>query len=88
MGMRSKNIELHIEELVLHGFKQDDRYRISEAVERELGRLFAEQNVPQLLSEGGDVYRLDGGEFNLTHGSRPEVIGALVAKAVYGGLNI
>ncbi len=85
--MRPKKIDLHIERLVLHGFAQRDRYRIAEAVERELSRLLAEQGLPQSLAEGGVIDRLDGGEFKLTHGSRPESTGAQVARAVYGGLS-
>ena len=41
--MESANLNLHIEELVLHGFAPGDRYRIGEAVQQELTRLFAEQ---------------------------------------------
>ncbi len=83
--MMPKNIELHIEELVLHGFAPGDRYRIAEAVEAELTRLFAEQGTPQPLSNGGEIERMDGGTFEMTHSSKPEVIGAQVARAVYGG---
>lgn len=85
--MKPKKIDLHIEKLVLHGFADGDRYRIAEAVERELARLLAEKGVPQSLAEGGVIDRLDGGEFKVTHGSRPEATGAQVARAVYGGLS-
>ncbi len=84
--MRPKNIELHIEELVLHGFAQGDRYRIAEAVERELVQLFAERGVPRSLSKGGEIERMDGGVFEMARSSKPEGIGAHVARAVYGGL--
>ena len=80
------NIELHIEELILHGFAPGDRYRIGDAVERELTRLFVEQGVPLSLTQGREVAHLDGGAFKVTSGSKPEVIGAHVAQAVYGGL--
>lgn len=83
--MRPKNIELHIEELVLHGFAKGDRYRIAEAVERELTRLFAEKGVPNSLSKGGEIERFDGGAFEMRQGSKAETIGAQVARAVYGG---
>ena len=33
--MRTSNIKLHIEELVLHGFAPGDRYTIADAVERD-----------------------------------------------------
>ncbi|MDW7725688.1 MAG: hypothetical protein SCH70_01015 [Candidatus Methanoperedens sp.] len=85
--MRSRNIKLHIEELVLHGFGQGDRYRIAEAVDHELARLFTEQGAPQSLNRGRELERLDGGAFEAVRGSEPETIGAMVARAVYGGLN-
>ncbi len=83
--MMPKNIELHIEELVLHGFTPSDRHSIAEAVEAELTRLFAEQGTPRSLSKGGEIERMDGGGFEMAHNSKPEVIGAQVARAVYGG---
>jgi len=53
--MTPKNIELHIEELVLHGLSPGDRYRIGEAVEQELTRLLADQGVPESLERGGEI---------------------------------
>lgn len=85
--MRPGNIELHIEELVLHGFESGDRYRIGAAVEAELARLFAEQGVPPSLAQGGEMAHLDGGTFDVAPGSTAEAIGAQVAQALYGGLN-
>ncbi|VVB52078.1 Uncharacterised protein [uncultured archaeon] len=85
--MKSRNIILHVEELVLHGFEQGDRYRIAEAVEHELAALFAEQGAPQSLNRGGEMEHLDGGAFEAAQGSKPEAVGAKVARAVYGGLN-
>ncbi|HEX9867630.1 MAG TPA: hypothetical protein VGC99_03370 [Candidatus Tectomicrobia bacterium] len=82
-----KSLEVYIEELVLHGFPTGDRYRIAEAVERELARLFAEQGVPPSFTRGADIPRLDGGGFEVAQGSKPEVIGAQVAEAVYRGLS-
>ncbi|HEY9405594.1 MAG TPA: hypothetical protein VIQ24_23290 [Pyrinomonadaceae bacterium] len=85
--MRAAEIELHIEELVLDGFAAADRYRIGDAVERELSRLFAEHGVPASLAAGLDAPHLDAGAFPFVPGnSAPEKIGAQVAQAVYGGL--
>jgi len=86
MGMTPRNIELHIEELVLDGFVHGDRYRIGEAVEQELSRLLADRGVPQSLAEGGEIASVDGGAIEVATGSRAEAVGAQVAKAVYGGL--
>ncbi len=85
--MKPANIKLHIEELVLDGFAPGDRYRISDSMERELVRLFAEHGAPQSLSQGGEIVQLDGWAFEAARGSRAEAIGAKVARTVYGGLN-
>lgn len=80
------NIDLHIEELVLHGFSPNDRYAISEAVQRELTRLFSEQGIHPSLRGGFEVERLDGGTFNMKQGAKANIVGTQVAQAVYGGL--
>ena len=80
------NIELHIEELVLHGFAPKDRHAIGEAVQRELSRLFAEQGVHSSLGKGYQVARLDGGAFHVKQRSKADAIGVQVAQSVYGGL--
>lgn len=84
--MTPYNIELHIEELVLHGFAAKDRHVIGEAVQRELTRLFAEQGVHPSLGKGYEVAKLDGGAFQVKQSSRADAIGAQVAQSVYGGL--
>jgi len=85
--MTMRDIELHIEELVLHGFAPGDRYRIGEAVEQELSRLFAERDTLSSLAREREVAYLDGGAFEVTPGSGAEAIGVRVAQAVYGGLS-
>jgi hypothetical protein len=79
-------IDLHIEELVLAGFRASDRHRIGAAVERELARLLTERGLPPGLAQGADLPRLDGGGFEAKPGARPEAVGTQVAGAVYGGL--
>lgn len=85
--MISRNVELYIEELILHGFAPSDRYPIGEAVEQELTRLLTVQGVPPSLAQGKEVASLDGGSFEVTAGAKPEAIGNQVAQAIYGGLN-
>jgi len=84
--MRPGNIELHIEELVLHGFAPKDRYQIGEAVQCELVRLLSERGVLPSVVRGGEMGRLDGGSFKVRMGAKAEVIGVQVARAVYGGM--
>lgn len=82
--MKPKSIELHIEELVLDGFSGHGD--IKEAVEIELSRMFAEEGPPRLLAESSEIERLQGGKFDVKEGSRYDVIGAAVARSIYGGL--
>jgi hypothetical protein len=86
MDVTPGNLELHIEELVLHGFEMGDRYRIGEAVQQELSRLFVEQGVPPSLAQGGEVGRLDGGRFEMAEGMQVGAIGSQIALSIYGGL--
>jgi hypothetical protein len=78
-------VELHIEELILHGFAPEDRYRIGEAVEKELSNLLAERGMT-VLENGLEIAGLNVGDISIAKGARPEAIGAQVARAVYGGL--
>jgi hypothetical protein len=81
-----RSVELHIEELVLHGFAPGDRYLIGEAVERELTRLFSEQGTPQLIAEGGEMVGLNAGSFEVEQSSKPETLGIQLANALYRGM--
>lgn len=81
------SVELHIEELVLHGFAPGDRYPIGEAVERELTRLFTEQGVPPTITYQGETGEVDGGLFETDPFSDAEAIGARLARAIYGGFS-
>ncbi len=79
-------VELHIEELVLHGFPPEQRQAIAAAVEAALAGLIAERGAPPGWVGGEEIPRLDGGQFVVTPAARPEAIGAQVAQAVYEGL--
>lgn len=82
-----RSTEIHIEELVLHGFEPSNRVRIGEAFQRELTRLFADQGPPTLIRQGGGSAHVDGGEFQMRPGSTADAIGGQIAIAVYRGLS-
>lgn len=84
--MKRPDIEMRIDELVLHGFSPGDRYRISEAAERELMRLFAEQGKAPQLSQRGEVAHVDGGAFEMSRSANPETTGTQIAQSVYGAV--
>ena len=84
--MRPTNIELHIEELVLHGFAPGDRYHLGDAVEQELTRVLAERGLPPSLNVNIETAHVNGGEFHVAPESNAQTVGAQVAQAVYGGM--
>lgn len=85
--MNGGEIDLHIEELVLHGFPPGDRNAIADALRGELARLFAEHGVPPSLTAGREMAHADAGAFDLRPGTRADVVGVQIAGAIHGGLN-
>ena len=44
--MKPRAIEVHIEELVLHGFDPGERWRVADTLENQLRGLLAERGLP------------------------------------------
>lgn len=84
--MKPARIDLHIEELVLHGFAPGDRHVIGEAVEHELGRLLAERGPTSPAIASHESARVNAGDVHVAPDSKAPAVGAQVAQAVYGGL--
>lgn len=78
------NLNLHIEELILHGFPLTSRHSIGDATQQELTRLITNRGLP-LRGAQGDLSRIDGGSFQATPATKPDAIGTLIAKAIHGG---
>ncbi|MBX3234560.1 MAG: hypothetical protein KF814_00290 [Nitrospiraceae bacterium] len=80
-----RSIEVHIEELVLHGFSQADRRPIADAVERELSSLFLREGLP--ADRSFEIERMNGGTFRVDEKDREGSTGKGAARAIYGGLS-
>lgn len=78
------NVELFIDELVLHGFEPGDRWPIADAVQRELTRLLAERGIAH-VPDSIDIARLDAGSISLPS-TRGEAAGAPIASALHDAL--
>ena len=79
----ARSIDLHIDELVLHGFSPTVRQLIADAVARELTSLLESGGLT--LDQSVDLEFLSGA-FRATNTGRPESTGAGIARAIYGGL--
>ena len=83
------SMNLHIEELVLHGFAPAERYRIADAVEQELTALLGDgEHAPTDLARfrTGNGPSLNLGSFRVTPNASSQSIGAQLANAIHGGL--
>jgi hypothetical protein len=80
------SIELHIDELVLHGLPitSSQGRVVQAAIESELARLLAEQGLNH--SSVGAMPHLSAGSIQLTNDSKPANLGHQIAQAIYGGL--
>jgi len=80
----SGRVELHIEELVLHGFEHHQREDVAAAVEARLAELLAERGVPDALLEDADVDRIDAGTVDARRNSSPAAFGTALARTLDG----
>jgi hypothetical protein len=80
---RPARIELHIEELVLHGFPMTQRLAIGDAVERELQRLLSKHGLPVSAEKSMNVEHLYGGVLRIAKNDRPQVIGTQLAQTLH-----
>ncbi len=79
----NQQIELHIEELVLHGFPPNQRHAIAQAIEMNLTRLLTEQQTPAAWQQNGKVRSINAGSIHINNVSKTEVTGNKIANAVY-----
>jgi len=79
-----RSIEVHIGQLVLHGFSHSDRRPIAESIERELRALLTQEEFSNPVSL--EVDQINAGSFQLENKRRRESAGANIARAIYGGL--
>jgi hypothetical protein len=75
--------ELHIEELVLHGFAPEDRLAIADSLKLEFVRLIGERGAPRLFKSPARLDRLEAVMFKVAPGAGPLAVGAQIAQALY-----
>jgi hypothetical protein len=81
-GVGMKRVILHIDRLVLKGFRHEDRYAVAEALREELGRQLSSPDAVQQLASAGDSWRLNVGEVRVAVGAKPSEVGAFTARGI------
>ena len=77
-----KRVVVHIDRLVLKGFRPEDRHAIAAGLQQELGRVFADREAVSLLRAREDVSRLQVGGVPIAPGSKPQRVGENVAQGI------
>lgn len=86
MTRTTADIELYIEELVLHGFDPGAREAIASEVQAELERRLAlELAMPGEIA-GGALERIDAGSVRVASADRPRAIGTQIGGAIAGAI--
>ena len=77
-----KRVVVHIDRLVLKGFRHEDQHAIAAGLQQELGRVFADREAVSHLRAIGDVSRLQVGDVHIEHASKPQRVGESVAHGI------
>lgn len=77
-----KHVIVHIDRLVLKGFRHEDRHAIAAGLQQELQRVFSDRETVSLLSAAGNVSRLQVSGVHIGQGSTPQHVGEHVAQGI------
>jgi hypothetical protein len=77
-----KRVIVHIDRLVLKGFRPEDRHAIAEGLREELGRQLAEPGVAERLESRGNLARLKVGEVPIGAETKPGRVGQQSARGI------
>jgi len=83
LEIKPREIEVHIEELILHGFEPASRWRIADALQQELRGLLAAEGVPSLWLSNPE--RIEAGTISSASTTKSTQAGAEIAGAAYRG---
>ncbi|MGV8803578.1 MAG: hypothetical protein ACWA6Y_01280 [Polaromonas sp.] len=73
---------VHIDRLVLCGFRAEDQHAIAAGLQQQLGRALATREALALLTAKGDVRQMKVGSILFEHGSKPQQLGERVAHSI------
>ncbi len=81
--MKPRAIEVHIEELVLHGFDPKSRWQLSDALEQHLGELLSTQGLPPTWLSSPE--RIETATTSALPVNNASAMGNQIAGAIYRG---
>jgi hypothetical protein len=82
-----KRVVVHIDRLVLKGFRGADAQAIGEGLRSELARALAEPSGAGSLESMGDISRVNAGRVGVGHDAAPRQFGVSAGRAIARGLS-
>lgn len=77
-----RRVIVHIDSLVLKGFRHEERHAIAEGLQQELGHLLSEPIVVQHLNFRSDATRLKAGTVRIAAGMQAVGVGESAAQTI------
>ncbi|TBW39881.1 hypothetical protein E0E54_01575 [Azotobacter chroococcum] len=77
-----KHVVVHIDRLVLKGFRPEDRHAIAAGLQQELARVFADGEAVSLLQARGDMSRLRVSGVPVEPAAKPQRVGQSAAQGI------
>jgi len=77
-----KRVTLHIDRLVLRGFRREDRHGVADGLQQELARMLSDPETARELVRHGDASRLRLGSMTIHQGTTPQQLGTQVARSL------
>jgi hypothetical protein len=77
---------VHIDTLVLKGFRNEDRHALADGLRQELGRLLAAPDASRHLMDQDGVSRLRIGAVHIGQGAKPAAVGVQAAQGIARGI--
>ena len=82
-----KRVVVHIDRLVLEGFRNADSHAIGEGMRGELARLLADPPVAKRLASLGHASSLHAGKVRLAQDAKPQRLGISTGRAIAKGIS-
>ncbi|MDR4480900.1 MAG: hypothetical protein R3B37_14290 [Nitrospira sp.] len=81
-----RRVVVKIENLVLKGFRYEDRHAIAQGLQDQLAQLLSEPGMAERLSTVGHIPRLRAAEIEMNADSKPQHAGIATASEIGKGL--
>lgn len=82
-----KRVVVHIQSLVLKGFRFEDRHAVAQGLQEQLTHLLSAPDMAQRLGEISSIPRLHVEPVSLATEVKPQQVGRAVADGIGKGLN-